>query len=137
MRRPGSMARLLLGSALKKPVTTTYPAVRLEMPHRFRGKLSFQPGLCIGCRLCVRDCPTGAIEIRKVCEKRFEARIDFSRCIYCGQCVDVCPKGALVATRDFELAELKPEALKVVFPAEPLETSAPGTSPGAPTDGKP
>jgi formate hydrogenlyase subunit 6/NADH:ubiquinone oxidoreductase subunit I len=123
------MTRLLLGSAIKKPVTTTYPAVRLEMPDRFRGKIAFQSALCIGCRLCMRDCPTGAIEIRKVGEKEFEAEIDFSKCIYCAQCVDVCPKKALEATGDFELAQLSRGALKTLFPAQPREALPPEKDP--------
>jgi len=125
MRRPGSMTRLLLRSALRRPVTTTYPAVRLQTPDRFRGRLAFQPALCIGCRLCTRDCPTGAIEIRKVGDKEFTAEIDFSRCIYCAQCVDVCPKKALAATGDFELAQLRRGALKILFGAGPREVPPP------------
>jgi ferredoxin len=45
--------------------------------------------------LCVRDCPSEAISINKIGEKRFEAIIDLDRCVYCGQCVSSCNKDAL------------------------------------------
>ena len=71
--------------------------------------------------LCMRDCPTGAITIKKVGEKKFVAEIDLSRCIYCGQCVDSCPKGALETTKEFELAKTHSDELKVVLDAKSNE----------------
>lgn len=113
--RPGKMIKEVLRNVLKKPATILYPAEAITMPAKFRGKLKFSPEKCIGCLMCVRDCPSGAIKIRKVAEKQFEAEIDFSRCIYCCQCVDSCPKKALEATLDVELAQLDRAKLKVVF----------------------
>ena len=68
------------------------------MPEQFRGRLKFCAEKCIGCKMCVRDCPSGAIKIRKVGDKQFEADIDMAKCIYCGQCVDSCLKKALEIT---------------------------------------
>jgi len=117
MSRPGKIARLLIQSLFKKPATLNYPAKRSGMPEGFRGKLKFNPQTCIGCKMCMRDCPSAAIEIRKVGEKQFEAEINLAKCIYCGQCVDSCLKHALEITSEFELAKLDVAQLKVILNA--------------------
>jgi len=117
MSRPGKIARLLIQSLFKKPATVNYPVDKSGMPEGFRGKLKFNAQMCIGCKMCMRDCPSGAIEIRKIGEKEFEAEINLARCIYCGQCVDSCLKKALEITAEFELAKLDPAQLKVILNA--------------------
>jgi formate hydrogenlyase subunit 6/NADH:ubiquinone oxidoreductase subunit I len=124
MKRPGKMAREALRSLGRKPATVRYPFVKVEMPRRFRGKIVFEAGKCIGCKMCMRDCPSGAIVIRKVGERKFEADIDMARCVYCAQCVDVCPKQALESTGEFELAALSRDSLKQTFRAQPQDEAA-------------
>jgi formate hydrogenlyase subunit 6/NADH:ubiquinone oxidoreductase subunit I len=118
MIRPGRMMRQVLSSVFKKPATTQYPFVKKEAVKNFRGKLKFFPEKCIGCKLCMKDCPSDAITITKIGEKKFQAEIDIAKCIYCAQCVDSCPKKALEATPEFELAQLDRGKLKVVYSAE-------------------
>ena len=115
MKRPGRMIQQVLRSAMRRPVTVRYPFVKVEMPKRFRGKLAFNPASCIGCKICERDCPSAAINIRKVGDKKFECDVDLARCIYCGQCVDSCPKKSLATTEYFELAQLTRGKLKFVY----------------------
>jgi len=117
--RPGKMIEFVLQSLLKKPATVNYPFTKMPMPDKFRGKLKYDAEKCIGCMLCVKDCPSGAIKIKKVGEKRFECDIDLGKCVYCAQCVDSCPKKALLATTEFELAQIDRNKLKVIFDAPP------------------
>ncbi len=126
--KPGRMMHQVLHSLFKKPATNLYPYEKLEMAGKIRGKLKFYPQKCIGCKLCMRDCPSGAITIKKTGEKQFEAEIDLGKCIYCAQCVDVCPKGALEFTQDIELAELDGAKLKVVFRNGPQDSPQEKTS---------
>jgi NADH-quinone oxidoreductase subunit F len=50
---------------------------------------SIQPELCMGCKLCLKNCPHGAIaEVGDICA------IDQSLCKQCGICLDVCPPKA-------------------------------------------
>lgn len=113
MRRPGVMLREALGELFRAPATVSYPKTKASPPPRFRGKLVFHADRCVGCRLCMRDCPSSAITINKLGEKQFEAILDLDTCVFCCQCVSSCNKGALEASPDFELAVLDKGKLKV------------------------
>jgi formate hydrogenlyase subunit 6/NADH:ubiquinone oxidoreductase subunit I len=102
-----------LRSLFGKPSTIRYPYEKEKMPASFRAKLVFEPEKCIGCKLCMKDCPSNAIEIVKVGEKQFKAVVRLDKCIYCGQCVESCRKDALHCTPDFELAAFDRDKLKV------------------------
>ncbi|HEX9109720.1 MAG TPA: 4Fe-4S dicluster domain-containing protein, partial [Longimicrobiales bacterium] len=106
MRWPGRMTGEVLRHAAQKPATVHYPAVKVEMPPAFRGKIAFHAARCVGCKLCQKDCPAGALTIEKVGDRRFQAVFQLDRCIYCAQCVDSCNKDAMESTREFELATL-------------------------------
>ncbi|MFA4888612.1 MAG: 4Fe-4S binding protein [Candidatus Omnitrophota bacterium] len=111
--RAGRIAKEALWHFFKKPATQRYPFIKIPMPEGFRGKLKFQANLCIGCKICMRDCPSNAITITKLGENEFIAEVDLAKCIYCAQCVDSCPKKALEPSSEFELAELTRDKLKV------------------------
>ena len=128
MIHPGKMAREVLTSLFRKPATVLYPYVKVRMPDRFRGKIKFTASRCIGCKLCMRDCPTNCITITKVGNKQYQAEFDLDKCIYCAQCVDTCPKKALESTAEYELAQLQRDKLKVIFHAEPTPPSSPAAS---------
>jgi len=111
----GSMMPQALKHLFEKPATMNYPKKQEDTFVNIRGKLTFDASKCVGCRMCVRDCPAKAIEIEKVADKQFKAVVSLDRCIFCGQCVDSCNKKALSCSNQFELGDLSCEDMKVVI----------------------
>ena len=110
---PGSMLSQVIGSVFRKPATRLYPYEKIEVVDRFRGKLKHDRTRCNGCMLCMKDCPSNAINIIKIGEKEFKAVLSLDKCIFCAQCVDSCSKDALECTKDFELAHFDRKYLQV------------------------
>jgi len=73
----------------------------IAVPPKFRGKISLNRESCTGCQLCIKVCPTKAIEFLPE-EKK--VKIFISRCCFCAQCNDICPTGALSMTDEFLLS---------------------------------
>lgn len=133
MKKPGKMVGLALASVTQKPATRNYPFEKVPMPNRFRGMIKFTADKCIGCKLCVRDCPAAAIGIRKIADKQFECDIDNSKCIFCAQCVLSCPRAALESSPEYELAVINRDQLKMVYRGEPRPAAPADVAPKAET----
>jgi formate hydrogenlyase subunit 6/NADH:ubiquinone oxidoreductase subunit I len=105
----GTMFQDIFESFFKRHATRLYPAERLAPPERYRGILSYTPSACTGCSLCVKDCPSNAIElvILDRAAKRYVVKYHMDRCIYCGQCVVNCKfKCISMSNREWEHAAL-------------------------------
>jgi len=74
----------------------------IETPEGFRGKIQYDKEKCTGCKLCIKVCPSGAIEYK---EKEKKIKIYLARCTFCSQCNDVCPVNCLSMSNEFLLAD--------------------------------
>jgi len=92
------MAKTVLKSMFKKPVTRRYPFVVRPYFKNTRGKIKVDINLCSFCGICQKKCPTAAIKVGRN-EKKW--RIDRLRCIACGYCVDSCPKKCLSMENEY------------------------------------
>lgn len=114
----GAMLGDVLASLFKKPATQRYPFERREAPERLRGKLFWDASKCSGCQLCIKDCPSEAIELivlDKVA-KRFVMRYHIDRCTFCAQCVQTCRFKCLgMASDQWELAAFSKEPFTVYY----------------------
>ncbi|MDR2066794.1 MAG: electron transfer flavoprotein subunit alpha [Endomicrobium sp.] len=58
---------------------------------------------CVGCQMCAKDCPFGAISMLQRPEhpkKLALASIDLNKCTYCGTCIQTCKFNAIELTKD-------------------------------------
>ncbi len=114
----GAMLGDVLQSLFKRPATERYPFERYPAPERLRGKLYYDPSKCVGCQLCVKDCPSDAIQLITLDKtaKRFVIRYHIDKCTFCAQCVQNCRFECLGMSNDqWELASLKKEPFTVYY----------------------
>ena len=86
------LGKMTLGGLFKKPETIQYPIQHRFSPEGRKGHIVVDIETCILCGICMKSCPTGAIEVDK---KAGQWSIDRFRSIQCGHCTRECPKGCL------------------------------------------
>jgi len=101
----------VLSTFFSKAVTEKYPVEKTSLTERYRGKVNIHAENCIGCRLCVLDCPAGALEMEKDSKTKFQLLHYPDRCTYCGQCEQSCRFDAIY----MDNAYIPPAADKHLF----------------------
>ncbi len=108
---------LILRNLFSKPATIEYPKEETVIEPDFRGQHYADLTKCIGCSLCMIECPADAIKMVKIPDeyeankrnpRRLYPVINYFRCIFCYRCVAVCPTNAYVTTNEYRLASDTP-----------------------------
>lgn len=116
IKLPGKIANMAVRTFFKKPATISYPRGDLIIADNYRGKLTYDPTDCTNCKLCMRYCPSGAIEIINEGtkeDKKMAAILTLTRCMFCCQCVDTCPRDCLSYTQNIDLSSMSKDDLVV------------------------
>ena len=98
------MTKTLFKSIIHGPYTEAYPVKPRDNYERTRGSIENDIENCIFCGMCVRRCPTSALQINKS-EKQWS--IERMQCIQCSYCVDVCPKKCLYMKNQYTAPAIK------------------------------
>jgi ech hydrogenase subunit F len=133
-----SIGKMIMRSLVNKPATLMYPVIPRVYSEKTRGHIAIDIETCILCGICVKKCPTNALEVDR---KGKEWSIARMQCIQCNCCVEACPVKCLTmkntyspsATEKVRNSFVKaPEAPKTA-PATPIQAEAPVEA-AAPTE---
>jgi formate hydrogenlyase subunit 6/NADH:ubiquinone oxidoreductase subunit I len=83
---------VVIKNAFHRPATRNYPKTVREPYPGQKGHIVIDIPKCIYCGMCMRKCPTHAIEVKRA--DRTWA-INRFRCIMCAACTETCPKKCL------------------------------------------
>lgn len=133
---------------VKPQVTVHYPRKTVDNLETYSGHVEMVPGKknplgtdCIMCGTCVRNCPSGCLDLqvvemieenpepekKKKKAKKISALVyDYSYCSLCGQCIENCPAGALAFSHHVYWAELDKAAIRLDLYARLKERIASG-----------
>jgi hydrogenase-4 component H len=94
-------------------VTLNYPFSPHEPPPGFRGKITVDADLCIGCGGCANVCPADVILIFDKDQHTRVLEFFWQRCTYCGRCEEVCPEKAIKLSQQFETSTDQPKDMYI------------------------
>ncbi len=118
----------VLKNLFQKPATTQYPFQPVDYPDRMRGHIEIRIEDCITCGLCMRACPSQAIQVDR---KAGTWTIDRFDCVQCSSCVNVCPKKCLMMKKGYTAPEIEKKSETFTRPQEEKK-EAEGASGGKP-----
>lgn len=120
-----TLAGRVLKNLFRKPATTQYPFEPVDYPERMRGHIRIQIENCISCGLCMRSCPSQAIQVDR---KAGTWTIDRFDCVQCGSCVNVCPKKCLYMEKGYTAPDVTKKSETFTRPVEEKKVSTASSS---------
>ncbi len=114
--KPGVLKEVIK-NLFTKPATIQYPKEKTVIEPDARGRHYADLQKCIGCSLCMIECPTKAIIMERIPESYGKPQknpkgvypvINYLKCVFCYRCVTICPTSAYVTTPEYRLATEKP-----------------------------
>ena len=77
--------KIAMSNLFSKPATYGYPFVKRIYPERYRGQVAIDIDACIFCGMCMRKCPSGAIQVDRAAKSWTIERMG---CVQCSNCVE-------------------------------------------------
>lgn len=111
-----SILKEVVKSFFSKPSTIEYPRKAVVPVEKdLRGRFYANLNKCTGCSLCAIECPSKAIEMKKLPENiklKHNPRglypvVNYMSCVFCYRCVRICPVDAYITTPIHQLSHIK------------------------------
>ncbi len=107
------LLREVISNIFSRPATIQYPREPAAVSSEYRGLHYPDLNKCIGCSLCMVDCPANAIKMVKLPSdyknpknpKGIYPVVDYGKCVFCYQCVFVCPVKAYITSNKFDMTD--------------------------------
>lgn len=94
----------IMVTLFSKPETIAHPGASPKLSAGFRGSVSINGENCVGCSLCVLDCPAAALALDKKSRNCYRLIHYRDRCSYCGQCELSCKFNAIYMDKIYKEA---------------------------------
>ena len=103
-----------LSNLFKKPSTMAFPAGDPPKAQEgYRGRITFDPDLCMNCGMCERVCAPQSItrNVKKLenGDQEVTFTFDMTSCTFCAMCSDFCAKKAIKLSDDYMIVGTKAE----------------------------
>ena len=106
--------KILIRNIFQGPATEAFPLAPAPTPDRFRGRVSINPDLCVGCGICKHVCTGGAINISPSADKTgYHYTVWYNSCCLCGSCRYYCPTNAISIVNNWHNSHFQEEKYKM------------------------